>query len=61
MDCNTRAMSDMSFRTLKNFAFTKNKYAPANFYFAGAKVVILEDVLEKHLQVFMILQQLWSA
>jgi len=36
-------MSDMSFRTLKKFAFTKNKYAPANFYYAGAKVGKLEE------------------
>ena len=30
-------MSDMSFRKLQKFTFTKNKYAKANFYFAKAK------------------------
>ena len=30
-------MSDMSFTKLKKFAFAKNKYAPANFYFAKAQ------------------------
>ena len=30
-------MSDMSFRKLQKFTFTKNKYAKANLYFAKAK------------------------
>ena len=41
----------------KKIAFAKNKYALANFYYAGAKVEKLEEEIWKHQQLLKILLQ----